>query len=498
MYRLAVALPSRNMQGGDGGGGGGGSSRVLSLFVLAMMNTALVVGLEGFPTMAGFGLSLVTWYLIFGVIFFIPVGYVAAELGVGFPREGGVYEWVREALGIRWAFTASWMQWIQIVVWYPSVLAVCALAAADIFAPELGESKWFTVPIIIGAFWCSTLLNLFGIQLSGLITSLCLWVGTFVPTVLAITFAAWWLLDGQPSQIPLEPRELIPDFSSIGKIAIAMTLFSFLSGLEVNGVHFRRVKQPNRSIPWSLFISVILVLTVSILGALAVGILVPQDGESMAAGPLEVFRIFLNEYGLGGWLPLLALCVLLGMVGHMIVWIIGPVETLRYAAKDGVIPPAFQKVNAALVPKNLLILQAVIVTVICTMYIFIDMNNVFYIATVVSAQLYLVMYILMFVSAIVLRYTRPDVERPFRIPWGNTGIWIIAGTGTLAGTAGIFMLFVPPDSSNLHLSPVFFVSLVAASFVVAFIVPHVVYALRKPEWKNAHLEDVHHKAPMDF
>ena len=78
------------MQGGDGGGGGGGSSRVLSLFVLAMMNTALVVGLEGFPTMAGFGLSLVTWYLIFGVIFFIPVGYVAAELGVGFPREGGV------------------------------------------------------------------------------------------------------------------------------------------------------------------------------------------------------------------------------------------------------------------------------------------------------------------------------------------------------------------------------------------------------------------------
>ena len=68
MYRLAVTTPSRNM---DGGHGGGGSSRVLSLFVLAMMNTALVVGLEGFPTMAGFGLSLVTWYLIFGVIFFI-------------------------------------------------------------------------------------------------------------------------------------------------------------------------------------------------------------------------------------------------------------------------------------------------------------------------------------------------------------------------------------------------------------------------------------------
>ncbi|MCH2149429.1 MAG: APC family permease, partial [Phycisphaerales bacterium] len=156
------------------GGGGGASARVLSLFMLAMMNTALVVGLEGFPTMAGFGLSLITWYLVFGLLYFIPVGLVAAELGVGFPREGGVYEWVREALGVRWAFTASWMQWIQIVVWYPSVLLVCALAAADIIHPELSESKWFTIPVIIGTFWGSTLMNLFGIQLSGLITSLCL------------------------------------------------------------------------------------------------------------------------------------------------------------------------------------------------------------------------------------------------------------------------------------------------------------------------------------
>ena len=481
------------------GGGGGASARVLSLFMLAMMNTALVVGLEGFPTMAGFGLSLVTWYLIFGLLYFIPVGLVAAELGVGFPREGGVYEWVREALGVRWAFTASWMQWIQIVVWYPSVLLVCALAAADIIHPELSESKWFTIPVIIGTFWASTLLNLFGIQLSGLITSLCLWVGTFVPTVLAITFAAWWLFDGQQSQVPLEPIELIPDVSSLGKIAIAMTLFSFLSGLEVNGVHFRRVKHPNRSIPLSLLISVILVLTVSILGALAVAILVPQDGESMGAGPLQVFSVFLHQYGLEGWLPLLAFCVLLGMVGHMVVWIIGPVETLRYAAKDGVIPPTFQKVNKALVPRNLLLTQGVIVTLICSLYLFIDMNSVFYIATVVSAQLYLVMYILMFISAIVLRYTRADTDRPFRIPGGRIGIWLVAGTGALVGVTGIIFLFIPPDSENIKMpSGTLFIGLVACSFVVACLIPQFIYGLRKPQWRNANLEDIQHKQPMDF
>lgn len=465
--------------------------------MLAMMNTALVVGLEGFPTMAGFGLALVTWYLFFGLVYFIPVGFVAAELGVGFPREGGVYAWVKEALGIRWAFVASWMQWIQIVVWYPSVLAVCALAAADVFAPGLGDKKFYTVPAVIGIFWGSTLLNLFGIKLSGLITSLCLWVGTFIPTLLAILFAGWWLYDGQPSQMSFEPESFVPDLSSWGKVAIAMTLFSFLSGLEVNGVHFRRVKHPNRTIPLSLFVSMILVLGVSILGALSVAILVPREHESMAAGPLQVFHHFLSFYGLTGWVPLLGFCVLLGMVGHMIVWIIGPVETLRYAAEDGVIPPTFQKVNRANVPRNLLLLQGIIVTLLCLLFAFVDMNTVFYIVTVLSAQLYLVMYVLMFVSAIVLRYTRPNVERPFKIPGGMPGIWLVAGTGALVGTSGIFILFTPPDDANMPMDPAWFVALTITFFVVALLVPFVVYAIRKPEWKSKESVDESQTPPMD-
>ncbi len=474
------------------------SGRVLSLFVLAMMNTALVVGLEGFPTMAGFGLGLITWYLFFGLVYFIPVGFVAAELGVGFPREGGVYAWVKEALGIRWAFVASWMQWIQIVVWYPSVLAVCALAAADIFAPDLGDEKWYTVPAVIGIFWGSTLMNLFGIQLSGLITSLCLWIGTFVPTVLAILFAVWWLADGQPAQMSFEVEQLVPDLSSWGKVAVAMTLFSFLSGLEVNGVHFRRVKHPNRAIPASLFISMLLVLGVSMLGALSVAVLVPRGDEAIAGGPLQVFHAFLTFYGMTGWMPLLAFCVLLGMIGHMIVWIIGPVETLRFAARDGVIPPTFQRVNKAKVPQNLLLLQAGIVTMLCLLYAFVDMNSVFYIATVMSAQLYLVMYVLMFISAIVLRYKCPDVDRPFRIPGGNVGMWIVAGTGAVFGTFGIFVLFTPPDDANMPMDRGLFVLLTIVFFLVALSVPFLVYAVRKPSWKNSDLDDVEHETPMDF
>ncbi len=69
--------------------------------MLAMMNTAVVVGLEGLPEIGGFGLSLIFFYAIFTIIYFLPVGLVSAELGVGWPGEGGVYRWVKEAIGMR-------------------------------------------------------------------------------------------------------------------------------------------------------------------------------------------------------------------------------------------------------------------------------------------------------------------------------------------------------------------------------------------------------------
>ena len=39
------------------------------------------------------------------------------------------------------------------------------------------------------------------------------------------------------------------------------------------------------------------------------------------------------------------------------------------------------------------------------------------------------MYIMIFASAIKLRYTQPDTPRAYKIPGGNYGMWIVAGMG---------------------------------------------------------------------
>ena len=47
------------------------------------------------------------------------------------------------------------------------------------------------------------------------------------------------------------------------------------------------------------------------------------------------------------------------------------------------------------------------------------------------------MYILVFAAAIRLRYTKPAAVRPFTIPGGKAGIWIVAGLGLAGCTFGL-------------------------------------------------------------
>ena len=449
--------------------------KTISLFMLAMMNTAVVVGLEGLPEVGSFGLSLVFYYAIFTLVYFLPVGLVAAELGVGWPGEGGVYRWVKEALGERMAFLAIWCQWLQILVWYPTVLAVCAVSTAYIFDPAFGEKAWFVLIVSLGVFWFATIINFKGIHESGWMTSFLLIVGTLFPVLAAIGLAGWWLLDGRPSAISLDIKEIIPDISSVGQVVGVLAIFSFLSGLEVNSVHFRNAKNPQRDIPRSLLISGVLVLAVSILGALSVAVLVPVDSINLAAGTLQVFDKVLNVLGVGWLLPIVAGCALLGMVGHIMIWVIGPTESLRVAANDGLIPKTFQKMTKGGAPRNVMLLQAVIVSVICLLGMLIDLNSVFYVLTMVSAQIYLVMYALMFISVIVLRFTKPDIERSFQIPGGKPGLWIVAGTGLLASVLGICFMFVPPEMSNVTINATWFTPIILLAFTSIIVTPFILY-----------------------
>ncbi len=449
-------------------------NKTLGPMLLVAMNASVIVGLEGLPEMALYGVPLIFLFLIGAVAFLIPVGLVSSELAVGWPGGGGVYGWVDSAFGRRAAVVAVWCQWVQILVWYPTALTFGAASIAYIFNPALAANPYYNVVVVLGIFWTVTLINLRGLKTSSSVASIGLVLGTILPTLLVVLFAVIWLADGKPIAIPEENRGFFPKLEGIRGLVLAVGMITFYSGLEVNAVHGSRVNKPRRTIPLAMVVSAGIVLTVYIFGSLGIAIIVPREEiqQSLNVGPMEMFKTFLNAHGMGMISPILAACVAIGVFGHVSTWVIGPTESIRRAALRRDLPAIMGKTNANGVPGPLLIIQALIVTTMTFAFFVMGSPSIaFVVLTVLSGTVYLVMYIMMFAAAIRLRYSKPNIERHFEVPGGMIGIWLISGVGILISTIALFLSFIPPEVEQVNVgNPYIYVALVAGIFTIIMLI----------------------------
>jgi amino acid transporter len=88
------------------------------------------------------------------------------------------------------------------------------------------------------------------------------------------------------------------------------------------------------------------------------------------------------------------------------------------------------------------------------------------------------MYLLMYMAAIKLRKSQPDMERPYKVPGGITGMWIVAGVGILAAILGLILAFFPPAQLPIG-SPKSYVAVVAVGTIGFFIIPLIIAGRHK-------------------
>jgi amino acid transporter len=89
---------------------------------------------------------------------------------------------------------------------------------------------------------------------------------------------------------------------------------------------------------------------------------------------------------------------------------------------------------------------------------------------VLTAQVIIIMYALIFAAVLRLRYTRPDVDRPFRIPGGTVGVWATASIGLFGCLLSFVLGFVPPDQLKTG-DPVLYVGGIALGLAVLALPP---------------------------
>jgi amino acid transporter len=218
------------------------------------------------------------------------------------------------------------------------------------------------------------------------------------------------------------------------------------------------------------------------LGSLAIAVVIPNNEISLVSGLMEAFHAFFQYYNLNWVLPLMAILLVIGAIAEVNSWIIGPVKGLYATAEHGNLPPYFQKTNKQGVPTHLLFFQALLVTIAALVFLYMPaVTSSFWVLTALTAQSYLVMYILMFITGIKLRYSKPKVPRAYRVPFGNAGMWLLGIIGIIACTLAIFLVYIPPANIQIQ-STVKYVLFLSCGLFIMCAIPHLIHFQRKPHW----------------
>ena len=234
-----------------------------------------------------------------------------------------------------------------------------------------------------------------------------------------------------------------------------------------------------------MLLASVISVAVFLLGSIAVAGLVPYNQLVLQTGVFNALQTVLVGQWHANWaVQVLALLICYGAISGALAWIAAPSRALLATARDGVLPPVLQKTNKAGIQRNILLLQAVIVTAVSSIYLFTaDVSAAFFLISTVTISLYIVMYLLMYAAAIRLRYTQPDLPRSFKIPGGKAGMWVVAGIGSLAVAFSLLVSFFPPTQLPVG-NPTAYVALVAGGLVVFVAAALLIYQFRLPSWRQ--------------
>lgn len=449
--------------------------KVLSVFSLAMINVIAVDSLRSLPISAEYGLSVIFFYLVATLVFFIPTALVAAELATGWPKTGGLYIWVREAFGTRWGFVTIWMQWVYNIVWYPTILSFIAGTFAYLMEPSLANSKVYLVSTIMACFWVTTLANCFGMRVSSFFSSVGAILGTIVPMTLIILLGCIWWYRGMPLQITLSWHHALPTVNSFTDLAFIAALLFGLLGMEMSAVHAEEVKNPQRDYPKALLYSTTIIFLSLTFASLAIALVVPHDALSLVTGLIDAYQIFFNAFHIPWMTPVMAGSIILGGLCGVSAWIIGPTKGLLAASRDGALPKQLTYTNRYGAPVVLLLIQGIIFTLLCLVFIFMPtINSGYWILSASTSQLAMIVYLFMFAAVVKLRYSKPKTERAFKIPGGRFGVWLVALAGFGSSFFAIVIGFYPPTGIEVQ-SLWGYEAFLVSSLLIFMLAPLVLY-----------------------
>jgi len=422
------------------------SSKKITVFTLVMMNIIAVDSLRSLSMGAVYGYTLLAFYALAAVLFFIPSILVTAELATAFPITGGVYIWVREAFGQRFGFLAIWLQWIYNVVWFPTIFAFVASTLTAAFAPSYANNPYVLLSIVLIAFWSITFINTLGIEASSKLSTMGAVLGTLLPMLVLIGLGVAWFSHDQSKGIAFDAKNFLPNFSDLHNVAFLTNVLFGLMGMEMSAVHAGDVRNPAKNFPKALAYSGGIIIITLIAASLAIAMVIPQDHINLLSDIVNALNVFFGAYHLPIGAQIVTVLIVIGSLAGAGAWLLGPARGLHIASISSALPSIFSLKNKQGMPIGILLIQGLVATALMSAFVLMpSVSGSYWLLSNLTAQLALLFYILLFASAIRLRHKRPHKKTTYRIPGGNWGMNCVAGIGILTCLSVIILGFFPPE-----------------------------------------------------
>jgi len=378
------------------------------VFMIFCLCAAGAYGIEDMIPQAGPGLTLVM-LMVLPFLWSTPMGLVASELGSAIPEEGGFYKWVQRACGEFWGFQAGWWRTVSIYVDNTIYVVLAGSYFSSVVHLSPLQEYAFKASMII----VFTYINIRGIKDVGFAsTAISMLVMIAFALVAVIGFATW-------QSNPFEPF-LPPDQSLVQSIGTGIAIGIWMySGYESMSTMAGEIQNP-QVIPKATLITVPLIMAVYILPTMGGLASLGSWDQWASEGGLSYSDVVASHFPTLG--IIFVLVAVLANFSVFNTYIASGSRGFFALAEDNLAPRALVKCSKDRgVPYIAVLSLGAFSLIACTFP--------FEVIVVVDVMLFVSAYVLIFISACILRVKEPDLERPFRIP---------------LGTKGLIMMCIPP------------------------------------------------------
>lgn len=392
------------------------------------------------------GLATIPAYIFGSIFYFLPFILMIAEFAsANAGKESGVHSWLECVLGPKWAFLGAWTYFFVNLFYFCSLLPQTliygsyAFAGRNVFEGESGTKIIAVISILL--FWAATYVCVKGVgwisKVTGFAGSARLFMGViFVILAFVVIFGF-----GEAPAQEFTVKTITPKFNWTFFMTMAWVLQA-VGGGESIGVYIKDVKGGNKTFVKVMILSTVVVGLMYVLGAVAVGLIVPQEvlSGNFSNGIFDVFQILAAHFGIPN-----GVILLLGNLGSLALWTAAPVKVFFSEIPEGVFGKWLVKTNEEGNPTNALFVQGIVVTVLLVILALGigNMDSFLEMLINMTAATSLLPVLFLIAAYIGLRWKKDDMKRDFR--FGNRGFGIFVGIFLMIVFLFVFFMSTVPE-----------------------------------------------------